>query len=247
MIEIRGLGKSYDGRPVLRGVDLRIEPGERVALVGPNGSGKTTLMRAVLGFIQCTGTLRVCGHDPLRDHAASAVHVASVPQRAPALPVPVGELAAAWAQLRGLPVERLDSFAAKLGLDLGSVWKQRFLTLSGGTQQKLLAAMALASDCPTLLLDEPTANLDPAARQVFFSLLDERRPAPTVLLSSHRLEEVQSLVQRVVVLSEGRVRFDGRLDAFLADREMASESGLAQEGVVLPFTPGAFTPGARRT
>lgn len=239
MIEIRGLGKVYDGRPVLRGVDLHVEAGERVALVGPNGSGKTTLMRAVLGFIQCTGSVRVAGHDPLRDHAASAVHVASVPQRAPALPVPVGELAQAWAQLRELPVERLDAFAAKLGLDLASVWRQRFVTLSGGTQQKLLAAMALASEVPVLLLDEPTANLDPAARQVFFSLLDERRPAPTVLLSSHRLEEVQSLVQRVVVLTEGRVRFDGGLGAFLADRAVASEAGLDQEGVILPFSPGA--------
>lgn len=238
MIEIRQLSKAYDGRPVLRGVDLSVAAGERVALVGPNGSGKTTLMRAVLGFIEVTGTVRVAGHDPLRHHAASATHVATVPQRAPALPVPVGELVAAWSQLRELPAERLDAVAVQLGLDLGAVWRQRFSTLSGGTQQKLLAAMALATDCPILLLDEPTANLDPAARQVFFSLLDQRSPAPTVLLSSHRLEEVQSLVRRVVVLAEGRVRFDGKLDAFLADPAVASEAGIHQEGVVLPFSSG---------
>ncbi len=235
MIEVQGLCKSYDGRPVLRGVDLRVAPGERVALVGPNGSGKTTLMRAILGFIRTTGRARVCGHDPWDDHRAAAVHTAYVPQRAPALPAPTGELVGAWSALRGLPAERLHRQAAEFQLDLGAIWKIRFNALSGGMQQKLLAAMALASDCPVLVFDEPTANLDPASREVFLARLAAREPAPTVLLSSHRLEEVRHLVDRVVVLTDGLVRFDDRLDAFLSNPRWASEAGMDEEGVVFRF------------
>lgn len=235
MIEIRGLGKSFDGRPVLRGVDLSVGPGERVALVGPNGSGKTTLMRAVLGFLRATGRVRVCGHDPWTEHAAAARHVAYVPQRAPALRAPVGDLVRAWAELRDLPADRLHACAADFLLDLGALWNMRFSVLSGGMQQKLLASMALAGETAVLVFDEPTANLDPHAREVFLEKLAARRPAPTVLLSSHRLEEVRHLVDRVVVLTDGLVRFDDRLDAFLAQPDLASESGLEPEGVVLSF------------
>lgn len=235
MIEVRQLRKSFDGRPVLRGVDLRIAPGERVALVGPNGSGKTTLMRVLLGFLRAEGEVSVWGHDPWRDHAAAAVQMAYMPQRAPAMPVPVSEMVAAWASMRALPAERLHAAAADFGLDLAACWQQRFSTLSGGMQQKLLAAMALATRCPLLVVDEPTANLDPAARQVFLDRLARRDPAPTVLLSSHRLEEVRHLVGRVIVLTDGLIRFDDPLDAFLANPKLASEAGLDREGVLLPF------------
>lgn len=235
MIETLDVRKSYDRRPVLRGVTLRLSAGERVALVGPNGSGKTTLLRAILGMISAEGSLRVAGKDPWRDHAAAQRNVAWVPQRAPALPVPVRELVSAWAELRGLPADRLAPVADAFGLSLSAVGKTLFSALSGGTQQKLLAAMALATDCPILLFDEPTANLDPAARQVFLDLLAARTPAPTVLLSSHRLEEVRHLVDRVVVLTEGTVTFDDRLDAFLADPTLAAAAGLDASAGVIPF------------
>jgi len=236
MIEVRGLAKSFGGRPALRGVDLRVAEGERVAIVGPNGSGKTTLMRAILGFIRAEGQIRVAGHDPWREHAAAAVHTAYMPQRAPALPAPVRDLALAWAELREQPLSSLRREATDLELDLDECWSKRFADLSGGMQQKLLAAMALASATPVLVVDEPTANLDPAAREVFLSRLSARTPTPTLLLSSHRLEEVRDLVGRVVVLREGLVAFDDRLDAFLSRPEHASEAGLDQEGVVLPFS-----------
>lgn len=233
MIRVRGLHKKLDGRPILRGIDLQVQPGERVALVGPNGSGKTTLLRAVLGLLRVEGEVRVAGHDPWCDHAAAQVHVAWVPQRAPVLPIPVAEIVKAWAEMRGLPVARLVACASEFGLDLPTIGPMLFPALSGGMQQKLLAAMALATECPILLFDEPTANLDPQAREVFFDRLESRSPAPTVLLSSHRVEEVTHLVDRVVVLTDGLVRFDGRLDAFLADPVLAAESGMVADVVPL--------------
>lgn len=217
MIDIDRVWKSYGSRPVLKGVSLRIGPGERVALVGPNGSGKTTLLRCLLGLVAFEGRIAVHGHDPLTEHAHAQRQVTYVPQRAPALPVPVREVAEFWCRQRARSREDLLAATARLGLDLGRVWDQRFPSLSGGQQQKLLAAMALGAGCATWLLDEPTANLDPPARAAFFQALAERAPPPTVLLSSHRIDEVRELVDRVVVLDEGRVAFDDTLSAFLAD------------------------------
>lgn len=236
MIAIGELWKSYGERPVLQGLSIKVARGTRTALVGPNGSGKTTLLRCVLGLVRFEGTVSIDGYDPLRDHVEAQRRVAYVPQRAPSLPVPVGELVAFWSSERRAPREALLDATRALGLDLASRWAQPFPSLSGGMQQKLLAAMALASDCPILLLDEPTANLDPPARTAFFDALSRRDPAPTVLLSSHRLEELRSLVDRVVVLDEGRVAFDDQLDRFLADPTLAAAAGLdVAAPAVLPF------------
>ncbi len=233
-LALHDLRKSYDGRPVLRGVTLQVADGERVALVGPNGSGKTTLLRSVLGFVRAEGRVAVHGVDPWADHASAMTRVAYVPQRAPALPAPVGELGAAWANLRGVPHSALVGAARAFGLDLHALRAVRFTELSGGMQQKLLAAMALASSASLLCFDEPTANLDPEAREVFLDALRARTPTPTILLSSHRIEELQDLVDRVVVLAEGEVRFDDRLEAFLARPELATAAGVTR-GAVVPL------------
>ena len=234
VLELRGLRKEFDHRPVLRGVDLEVCAGERVALVGPNGSGKTTLLRSLLGLVAVDGWIRVGGRDPRTEHAEAMAQVAYMPQRAPALPTAVGELVTAWATMRGRSPERVGELSAALGLPLGPVATVRFTELSGGMQQKLLAAMALAAEAPLLLLDEPTANLDPAARAVFLATLAEARPAPALLLSSHRIEELQDLVDRVVILAEGAVRFDGPLDEFLSAPELARSAGVVSS-TVLPL------------
>lgn len=226
MISVEKVWKSYGGRPVLQGAAFSLARGQRLALVGPNGSGKTTLMRCLLGLVAYEGKISVDGLDPLREHAQTQRLVAYVPQRAPALPVPVGELVAFWAAVRKRDREQLITSAELLGLGVVSIYNQPFPSLSGGMQQKLLAAMALASDCPVLLLDEPTANLDPQARAAFFSALSEKSPAPTLILSSHRLEEIRRLVDRVLVLREGRVAFDDPLESFLANASLAAEAGL---------------------
>ncbi len=226
LIRVRGVSRLYGTRLVLRDVSLDIGPGERVALVGPNGSGKTTLMRVILGLLRASGEVRVAGVDPWADHAMALRHVAWVPQRSPALAAPVREICGAWAQMRGRPVEALEKVTAAFGLDVRAIADQPFTSLSGGMQQKLLVATALASTCPVLLMDEPTANLDPAARDVFFELLAARDPAPTLVLSSHRLEEVRALVDRVVVLAEGEVRFDDATDIFLTRPAATRLAGL---------------------
>jgi ABC-2 type transport system ATP-binding protein len=145
----------------------------------------------------------------------------------------VGELVGAWAQLRERPTEALRRQCESFALSLDDLGRVPFRSLSGGMQQKLLAAMALASPATVLFFDEPTANLDPQAREVFLAALAERRPRPTVVLSSHRIDELSSLVDRVVTLAEGRVAGDESAAAFLASTHHQAMAGVAPG--TLPF------------
>ncbi len=106
--------------------------------------------------------------------------------------------------------------AAALELDLGELGSRLFRSLSGGTKQKLLITLALAADASLLVLDEPTASLDARARERFFPLVEELAPDATLLLCSHRLEEVRQLVDHVLMLAEGRLVYDGPAARFLA-------------------------------
>lgn len=238
MIRVSQVRKVFGRRVALDGLSLDIGEGTRVALVGPNGSGKTTLIRCLLGALAFVGRIEVGGHDVVAEHAAAMRHVAYVPQRAPALRVPVRELTRFWSQQRGVDVARLGEALSRFGLELGALSTLSFDALSGGMQQKLLAAMALASPCDVMVFDEPTANLDPAARRAFFDALAERSPAPTVVLSSHRIEEIVGLVDRVVGLVDGRVAFDGDLEAFLSDPTRAADAGVDLP-TLLPFRRNA--------
>jgi ABC-type multidrug transport system ATPase subunit len=207
-IELKDVSRRFDGVQALAGVTLDVASGERVALVGPNGSGKSTLVRAVMGIVRCEGSVLVDGLEPCRDHLRLAAQAAYVPQSAPRLGATVGEVARAVASLRGLDVAVIRDTAAELGLDLDEVRRRPVRALSGGTKQKLLIALALAAPVSLLVMDEPTASLDRDAREAFFRLFHGRAAGATLLLSSHRLDEIRRLVTRVVVLEGGRVTHD---------------------------------------
>ena len=138
--------------------------------------------------------------------------VAYIPQIAPPIEAPVGEVVRAHAALRGLPESATYERAARLGLTGTTLRTKRFRDLSGGMRQKLLAAMALATSAPVLVCDEPTANLDGEARTSFFEQLAERPKSAIVVLCSHRVEEVRQLVDRVIEFHDGCVVRDGPVD-----------------------------------
>ena len=205
MIEITRVSKSFGKISALSEVSLGIEAGQRVALVGANGSGKTTLLRALLGLVRVSGRITIGGHDVAVNPERALSDVAYIPQIAPPLDAPVREVVRAVACLRGYDAARVRRYAAELGLDLDGYAASRFRDLSGGMKQKVLAALALAAETAVLLCDEPTANLDSSARAAFAGVL-ERLPAErTVILCSHRAEELSDLVERTVELREGRV------------------------------------------
>jgi ABC-2 type transport system ATP-binding protein len=215
-IEARGLTRRFGSLVALDGLDLDLPSGRRVALVGPNGSGKSTLGRVLLGLLDYEGEVRVGGSEPARRSLEEARRISYVPQVTPSLAAPSGELVATLAALRDIDVHRIEKLACELDLDIAAISRRPFRALSGGMRQKLLLAAALAPDPSLIVLDEPTASLDPASRERLFTLFEQHCGAATVLLCSHRLEEIRQLVDHVLLLEDGRLRYAGPAEAFLA-------------------------------
>lgn len=210
-LEIEGLRKRFGRVTALAGVDLNVAPGRVVALVGPNAAGKSTLIKSVLGLVRPdAGRIMVQGvrvdGDPAYRHA-----IGYMPQL-PRFPdnLTGREVLELLADLRGgEPAD--DELVHRLGLEPSLDRPVR--VLSGGTRQKLNAAVAFRYRPPLLILDEPTASLDPVAA----SRLKERirhaaEEGTSVLLSSHFMAEVEELADEIVYLVEGCVRFQGTLD-----------------------------------
>ena len=206
MIQVEGIAKRYGNVTALAGVTFRVERGEILGVIGPNGAGKTTLLKILLGLVRPdTGRITVNGIDLGRDPRAVRRLIGYVPQRAVFEDTHTGWDALGWiARFRGVNTEAIAASATEAGVD--HLLERRVGTLSGGQRQRLSLAASLLGDPPVLLLDEPTASLDPEATATFRRLVerlgDEGR---TMLLCSHLLADVERLCDRVLVLLEGRV------------------------------------------
>jgi len=207
MITIDRVSKRFDRRAVLDELTLSIAQGDRIALIGSNGAGKTTLFRAILGQYRHAGEIRFDGAPAKRRDAVALGRIAFVPQLPPPLRMPVGELVKFAEKGAGASRAKMDEIADALGINLAEVARRPFYRLSGGQKQKILVTVALGRNADLMIFDEPAANLDPAARAVFIDLLAARRDA-SMLIASHRLEEVASLVNRVIELDRGQVVLD---------------------------------------
>ncbi len=204
MISITDLTKRYRSAPVVAAFSLEVSPGESVALWGPNGAGKTTVVRCILGLVDYEGSIEVAGLDARERGKAVRSLIGYVPQELSFYDdMRVIELLDYSAALRFLPTERVDSVVATMGLDEHT--GKRIRELSGGLKQRLGIAAALLPDPPVLLLDEPTSNLDATARDGVVRLLEGlRHEGRTMLVTSHHMEEVGMLVDRVVAMEDGR-------------------------------------------
>lgn len=211
MIKFTNVVKDFRKARVLDGINLDIGLGERVALIGSNGAGKTTLIRCLLGEYTHDGDVAINGLDP-RSHRTEVLgNIGFVPQLPPPLKMPVGQLIDFSAALCGTDPKRIHDIARRLGLDVDAILARQFVRLSGGMKQKLLIAIALGRDAKVLIMDEPAANLDPEARKIFFDLLAERLDDATMIISSHRLDEVSALVNRVIEMDMGKVVLDDKV------------------------------------
>lgn len=217
-VEVEGLSRRFGEVRALDDVSFELPAGRRVALVGPNGSGKSTLNRVLAGLLAYRGRVALDGV-PVRPRSHDlAARIAYLPQVAPQIGAPVRELVRALCTLRGIAPRVVADGASSLGLDLAEVEGRPLRGLSGGMRQKLLLAFALAVPASLRILDEPTGSLDPATRQRFFRALEATEEGATLLLCSHRLEEVRSLVEHVLVLQDGRLVHDGPAADFLEAR-----------------------------
>ena len=204
-IVVEGLAKRYGGRAVVEDVSVRIAPGEIVAMLGPNGAGKTTTVEIIEGYRRAdAGTVRVLGEDPGRGGRGLRARVGLM-------------LQAGGIDLRARPRETIEQYAGFHDgardpdelldvLGLRAVAATPFRRLSGGERQRLAFALALVGRPEVLILDEPTAGMDPEARAVVRAIVAEQRMAGVaILLTSHDLTDVERLADRIVVLVGGRV------------------------------------------
>jgi ABC-2 type transport system ATP-binding protein len=228
-IDASGLRKSFGALCAIDGVSFRLPAGCRTALVGPNGSGKSTLNRIVMGLLACEGDLLLDGRSPFRERVAIARRMAYAPQAAPQLAAPVGEVVRAVARVRALDLGGIAALARRFDLSLEALAPRPFRSLSGGMKQKLLLVLALSAETSLLVLDEPTGSLDASGRDRFFEIVNALPPETSVILCSHRLEEVRPLVGRVLMLEEGRLVYDGDAASFL-DACTMSQIEVAAEG-----------------
>lgn len=208
MIQFEQLTKRFKRHTVLDNIDLTIGVGDRIALVGSNGAGKTTLIRCLLGEYTCEGSVTVDGVSPREERREVLKRIGFVPQLPPPLKMPVGQLIKFSASLCDSDPAQMEHVIERMGLDPVQIRKQPFVKLSGGQKQKLLIGIALGRESDILIMDEPAANLDPDARHVFFELLAEKQAHSAMLISSHRLDEVAALVNRVIEMDQGRIVLD---------------------------------------
>lgn len=222
MIKVTSVSKKFSSTAVLKGLDLTVLPGQRVALVGQNGSGKTTLIRCLLGLYHFDGDIEIFGTSIKLEREEALKKIAFVPQLPPALKNTVEEIIVLTAELCGFPKEKVWPLADELGLDLNKCLKTPFKGLSGGMKQKLLISLALAREPQLLIMDEPSANLDPHARAVFFRLLSKLPEETTMLLTSHRVDELSGIVTRVIELDGGKITIDDIVESS-RDKELLAE------------------------
>ncbi|HDZ5340487.1 TPA: ABC transporter ATP-binding protein [Campylobacter fetus] len=206
MINLKNVTKKFGAVSVLDCVNLDIDDAKKVFIIGQNGAGKTTLMKTILGEILLnSGEVLINGVNPAKNRKKALSYISFVPQNPPPLKLSVGELCDYSISSSGSNLDDIKTYLKALNLDFDKEDKKPFHKLSGGMKQKILIAIALARNGDILMFDEPTANLDPEARECFLNLLSDKFKEKTIIFISHRLSEVRGIVECVVEMDLGRI------------------------------------------
>ena len=221
MIEVTGLSKRYGEVKAVRGLTFSVGRGEIVGFLGPNGAGKTTTMRMLTTFLTPTsGRASIAGHDVLDEPLEVRRKVGYLPENVPLYPeMRVREFLAYRAKLKDVPRAKrraaIDHVLTRCGL---LDFERRLVgQLSKGYRQRVGLADALVNDPDLLILDEPTAGLDPIQVREVRGLLRELGERHTLLLSTHIMSEVEAVCGRVLLIARGRIAIDDRLDRLRTD------------------------------
>ncbi len=207
MITFAHLTKTFGKYKAVDDLSFTVEPHEAVALWGPNGAGKTTVIKCLLGLLHFSGQITVNGFDAGKQGRAARGQIGYVPQAQHFYDeMRTIEMAHYFAQLKGVSAAQAPQLIEQVGL--ADHMQKRVGALSGGMKQRLAVALALLGDPPVMVLDEPTSNLDAAAQDQLLQLLTRIKAlGKTIIFTSHRIEEVEALADRVLVMEKGQVRF----------------------------------------
>lgn len=213
MIEAEKLSKYYGHFAACRDVSFQIRRGEVCAFLGPNGAGKSTTMKLLTGYLSpSTGKARIAGHDMATDRLAGATKLGYLPENGPLYPdMTPRKLLEFFADARALnkQVKQSRIEAVIDACRLRSVIGKPIGKLSKGYRQRVGMAQALLHDPEVLILDEPTAGLDPNQIREVRDMIRRLGENKTILLSTHIMQEVEAMCSRVVFINEGQVRYDG--------------------------------------
>jgi ABC-2 type transport system ATP-binding protein len=223
MIELDGLSKRYGEFTALGGLDLRVERGEIFALLGPNGAGKTTTMRILMGFLKPSGgSARIAGLDCFEHRVELKRKVGYLPDEPVFYDYLRGsEIVDFSGDMHGLDRDVIRARATPLieRLELRDALADFAVNYSRGMKKKLALVCALLHQPELLILDEPTSGLDPlASRRLNELVVEYQRQGATVLLSSHLLDQVERLCQRMAIVSGGRIAAAGTFDQLRSER-----------------------------
>jgi ABC-2 type transport system ATP-binding protein len=227
MIEALGLSKFYGDFAATRDVTFSIRQGEVVAFLGPNGAGKSTTMKLLTGYLApSTGSARIAGHDMATDRLAGATRLGYLPENGPLYPdMTPRTLLEFFADARGLggahKRERIEAVVDQCAL--GAVIGKAIGKLSKGYRQRVGMAQVLLHEPDVLILDEPTAGLDPNQIREVRETIRRLGESKTILLSTHILQEVDAMCSRVLFIDEGRLRYDGTPAALTSDGKPLDE------------------------
>lgn len=238
VISVEGLTKSFGRTRALDGLDLQVAAGQVHGFLGPNGSGKTTTLRVLLGLVRAdSGSVRMMDADPWVDRVALHRRLAYLPGEVNLWPsLTGGEVIDLLGRMRGdLDPQRRADLLDRFELDP----TKKIRAYSKGNRQKVSLISALASNVELLLLDEPTAGLDPLMAEVFRECIDdERHSGRTVLLSSHTLAEVEALCDHVTIIRNGHVVETGALADIRHLTRTSVTAELGAEPIGLENLPG---------
>lgn len=220
MIEVKGLVKDFGTFRAVNGLEFEIPKGQVLGFLGPNGAGKSTTMKMITGFIEPTaGTAVVGGKDITTEPIEAKKLMGYLPESAPSYSeMTVCEFLQFVAEIRGFSGSHSITVAAEKMREmcfLENVWHQPIETLSKGYRQRVGFAQALIHDPPVLVMDEPTDGLDPNQKHEVRQLIKRMGTDKTIILSTHILEEVEAVCERVIIIAEGKIMADSTPDKLL--------------------------------
>jgi len=212
MIKVNNLTKKFAGHISLDNVNCEFNKNDSIALMGANGAGKTTLIRSIMGYYHPdAGEVLINGLNPIKERIKVLNNISFVPQLPPPIKLSIDELISYVQTSSNVDKELILHYANEMKLDAKTNMNKSFFKLSGGMKQKLLIAISLAKKSDIIIYDEPTANLDPDARDDFYRLLKQNEDEKVLLFVTHRLEEVKDLVNRQIYMDLGKITKDERV------------------------------------